>query len=762
MEAARCLIHAKNVPLELWGEAIACAVYTLNRVSTKTAPNTPYQNWFGTKPDVSNLRIFGSTAYIHVPKAERRKLDSKSVTCHFVGYCATQKAYRFWDPITRKIRVSRDVIFNEQAFDTPRQDPTSDNDFAARRLLLGPLASAPKEAMPENVVDTTPSPPYNENNLPDSILLPESPIIDPVPPTPIVDYPPSVSPAPEANPPSPNIHLQDDVNTNAPNNHVRHSKYPLRIREPKRRWDESLLSAVESCEPKTYMDAMTSPDHLHWKQAIQEEHDSLLRNQTWTLKPLPPGGSLIKCRWVLTIKPGVRGTEPRYKARLVAKGYSQRYGIDYEETFAPVAKQDTLRLILSFVAVYDLEMRQLDIKTAFLYGELEEELYLEQPEGFVTAGQENLVCHLHKCLYGLKQASRVWNRHFDAFLRKFGLIPSESDPCLYHRHHKEEFTMVIIWVDDGLVCSNSSKAISDIINYLADHFEMRSSEANHFVGLSIFRNRKEKTLYLSQPEYTEKILQRFHMDGCHPVSLPATPGAFLNKEENLKKTIQVPFKEAIGSLMYLMLSSRPDIAFALNQASQFCENPQAAHWAAVKKIFSYLQGTKNYGLRYGPSLVAPVGYSDSDYAGDINTRQSTSGFIFLLNEGPIAWSSRRQNCVALSTTEAEYVAACEAAKESVWLRRLLLEIIPDWKQPLPLLCDNISSIELTRSPKFHQRTKHIDVRFHFIRAQQEAKEIDVKYTPTTEQLADPFTKPLPNPRFSILRKAIGVVPVPDL
>ncbi len=256
-------------------------------------------------------------------------------------------------------------------------------------------------------------------------------------------------------------------------------------------------------------------------------------------------------------------------------------------------------------------------------------------------------------------------------------------------------------MDDGLVCSNSSKAISDIKNYLADHFEITSSEANHFVGLSIFRNQKEKTLYLSQPEYTEKILQHFLTDGCHPVSLPATPGVFLNKEENLKKTIQVPLKEAIGSLMYLMLSSRPDIAFALNQASQFCENPQTAHWATVKKISSYLQGTTNYGLRYGLSLVAPVGYSDSDYAGDINTRQSTSGFIFLQLNSPGAPNSTSGPSISTSVSI-------------------------------------------------------------FIRAQQQTKETDVKYTPTTEQLADPFTKPLLNPRFSILRKAIGVVPVPDL
>jgi hypothetical protein len=252
------------------------------------------------------------------------------------------------------------------------------------------------------------------------------------------------------------------------------------------------------------------------------------------------------------------------------------------------------------------------------------------------------------------------------------------------------------------------------------------------------------------------------MDGCNPVDLPATPGSFLSKYSNPEKAIKVPFKEATGSLMYLMLSTRPDIAFAVNKISQFCENPQQAHWNAVRRIFSYLQGTRNYGLRYGPSITIPTGYSDSDYAGDSDTRKSTSGFVFTLNGGTVAWSSRRQQCVSTSTTEAEYVAASEAAKESVWLRRLLMEIVPEWKQPLLLMCDNISSIELTRSPKFHQRTKHIDVRFHFVREQQEAKEIDVKYIRTADQLADPFTKPLPNPRFSVLREAIGVVPVPSI
>ena len=363
----------------------------------------------------------------------------------------------------------------------------------------------------------------------------------------------------------------------------------------------------EPYEPKSFMDALSSPDASLWRQAAQEEYDSLISKKTWTLTQLPPNRSAIKSRWVFKVKPGIRGAAPRYKARLVAKGYSQRYGVDYEETFAPVAKQDTLRMVLSFVAAQDLEIRQLDIKTAFLYGELSEEIYLEQPEGYIVTGKENMVCRLHKCLYGLKQASRVWNHHFDTFLRRFGLVPSKSDLCLYLGRQEEEFTMVIIWVDDGLVCSSSNDAISRIINYLNDYFEMRSSSADHFVGLSITRDRKEKTLHVSQPDYTRTILRRYHMDQCHPVRLPAIPGTFLSKREDTQDFLQAPFKEAVGSLMYLMLSSRPDIAFAVNQVSQFCANPLREHWSAVKRILSYLQGTSEYGIRFGPSITPLVG-----------------------------------------------------------------------------------------------------------------------------------------------------------
>lgn len=542
----------------------------------------------------------------------------------------------------------------------------------------------------------------------------------------------------------------------------RHSPYPLRVREPKRQWDESLQCAEEAFEPRDFNEAMSSADGHLWRKAAQEEYDSLIRNETWSLVPLPSNRKAIKSRWVFKVKPALRGSDARHKARLVAKGFSQRRGIDYDETFAPVAKQDTLRVILSFVATLDLELYQLDIKTAFLYGELSEEIYLEQPEGFVALGQEQLYCRLHKCLYGLKQASRVWNRHFDHFLKKFGLIPCQSDPCLYLKQRGEEFMMVVIWVDDGLICLNNLDSITEMVAYLSKNFEMRSSEANHFVGLTITRDRKEKKLYVSQPDYTRKILQRFHMNDCHPVSLPISPGTHLSRPTEELSNLRIPFKEAIGSLMYLMISTRPDIAFSVNQVSQFSENPQPDHWKAVKQILSYLNGTLEYGILFGPNLTSISGYTDSDYAGNIHTRRSTSGFIFMLNGGPVAWSSRRQKCVSLSTTEAEFVAACEAAKECTWLRRLLIEITRKLTLSIPLYCDNMSAIELIMDPKFHNKTKHIDVRYNFIRSQQQSKEIDVKYVPTSKQLADPFTKALSNPRFSEMRSAIGMSSVPAI
>lgn len=512
VEGGRSLLHAKHLPLELWGEATSCAVYALNRVTSSKSLVTPYQSWYGKKPNISHLRIFGSTAFIHVPKAERRKLDSKSLKCYFVGYSLTQKAYRFWDPVGRKIKISRDVIFDEtcNTFPVFSSNPELDN---PSETLPEPFTSILKpeqqpisavNVMPQIAEETQvqPEPSHESLNHPDPIESPSSHLE--ISSTRMADPTLSNSSAPQ-----PDSSIPMD-----PPPPMRASPYPLRIREPKRQWKsfQSIdTQQAEVSEPSSFSEAMESSDAHLWKAAIQEEYDSLMSNKTWYLTTLPPNRTSIKSRWVFKVKPGVNGSSPRYKARLVAKGFSQRPGIDFEETFSPVVKYDTLRVILSLVAALDLDMSQLDVKTAFLYGEISEEIYLQQPEGYALAGQENHVCRLQKCLYGLKQASRVWNRHFDSFIKKFGLQPSNADPCLYVRRSKNELVFVVIWVDDCLVISNNGDMVTEIIEYLSKIFEMRCTQANHFVGLSITRSRQDKTLYLSQPDYIKKILKRFHM-----------------------------------------------------------------------------------------------------------------------------------------------------------------------------------------------------------------------------------------------------------
>ena len=354
------------------------------------------------------------------------------------------------------------------------------------------------------------------------------------------------------------------------------------------------------------------------------------------------------------------------------------------------------------------------------------------------------------------------NQHFYVFLKTFGLHPITADPCLYLRRNEKEFILVIIWVDDGLVCSDNGDIIKEIVHYLSKHFDMRCAPAHHFVGLSIHRNRQERTLYVSQPDYIKRTLLRFQMGNCNPKGLPADPGCRLEKSQDSVESCpeKMPYREAIGSLMYLMLASRPDIAFAVNQVSQFCEKPNQNHWTAVRRIFAYLQGTSEYGIRFGPVSNGLIGYTDADYAGDLETRRSTTGYLFLLHGGPVAWISRRQSCVSLSTTESEFVAACETTREGIWLQRLLKDLSQGPADPITIMCDNQSAIQLIKNPVFHQRTKHIDVRFHFIREHLEAGNIKVLYVPTNDQIADPFTKPLPNPRFSVIRTQMGIVAVP--
>lgn len=704
MESARSLLHAEAISLELWAEAVACAVYCLNRaLSTNNKICTPFEGWYKQKPTISHLRIFGIKAYVHIPEVERKKLDAKSKLCIFVGYSDTQKAYRFWCQETRKIVISRDAIFCEK----------EETVFPANPLF------------PEKISNELPSStsflPKRKNNV-----FPPSDISKDVP-----------SPGDRRNPAR-----------------VRHQAVP-------RSSLHALSAETSTTEPLSYDDAISSPDYLLWKQAMEEEMAALNRNHTWTLTTLPRGCSPVDCRWIYKLKHRVDGSIERYKARLVAKGFSQRPGIDYDQTFSPVVKYDSLRTILSVTAAEDLELYQLDVTTAFLHGVLKEEVYLRQPEGHVIPGQETQVYRLHKSLYGLKQASRNWNEKFDEFLTKFGLVPSQADSCVYFLRKDGEITIVSIWVDDGLVASSSKKIVLEIIEYLQLQFEIVSRPADLFVGLLINRNRDKKYLHLSQPTYISKILSKFCMQDCHSKATPADPFNRLTKESSTADSDSsklFPFQEAVGSLLYCMITTRPDISYAVGQVAQFTTNPGKSHCEAVKRILSYLKGTSTYGLRFQKTQSNGIlfAFTDADYAGDLDSRRSTTGYVLTLNAGPVAWGSIKQKSVALSTTEAEYIAACHTAKEIVWLRNLLHEIGFEQVDSTTLFCDNQSAVRLVFNPEFHKRTKHIDVQHHFIREKQNDGSLHMQYLPTEEQLADLFTKPLPGPRFEKLRRQIGI------
>ncbi|KZR97335.1 Uncharacterized protein APZ42_007857, partial [Daphnia magna] len=273
--------------------------------------------------------------------------------------------------------------------------------------------------------------------------------------------------------------------------------------------------------PDSYAAAIKCPEATQWKAAIKEEYQSLMENETWSLVECPRGRSPIKSRWTFDIKPGMNGEQRRFKARFVAKGFSQRPGYDFNETYASVVTHDTLRMLTSIIAAEDLEAVQMDIKTAFLYGQLAEEIYMVQPEGFVAPGQENKVCRLHKCLYGLKQASRVWGEHFTDFIKQQGLNQSVADPCLFTRTNGAEKTFLVIWVDDGIVTSTDKQVIDKFLVALGGTFKIRAYPLERFVGITINRDRKRRTIHLGQPDYIEHLVNKFQMTSCFPKSVPA-------------------------------------------------------------------------------------------------------------------------------------------------------------------------------------------------------------------------------------------------
>ncbi|GJT52998.1 retrovirus-related pol polyprotein from transposon TNT 1-94 [Tanacetum coccineum] len=453
------------------------------------------------------------------------------------------------------------------------------------------------------------------------------------------------------------------------------------------------------------------PDASFWKEAMQEEIEALHKNKTWELVPLPGGRKPIGNKWVYKIKRNGDDQVERYRARLVVKGYAQKEGIDFNEIFSPVVRMTTVRVVLAMCATYDLHLEQLDVKTAFLHGNLEEEIYMLQPEGFEQKGKENLVCRLNKSLYGLKQAPRCWYKRFDSFIIGLGYNRLHADPCAYFkRFGNNDFVILLLYVDDMLVAGPNKDRISKLKAQLAREFEMKDlGPANKILGMQIHRDRVSRKIWLSQKSYVKKILQRFNMQDCKPISTPFPTNIKLSSkmspssEKERMEMSRVPYASAVGSLMFAMICTRPDIAHAVGVVSRYMAEPGKKHWEAVKRILRYIKGTSDVALCYGESGLTVKGYVDLDYVGDLDRSKSTTGYVFTLSGGIVSWVSKLQSVVAMSTTEAEYVAAAQASKEASMLKMLFGGTSSRTRENYSSMTTR-SALYLARNPAVHSKT----------------------------------------------------------
>lgn len=749
VESARSMIFAKNVPTELWSEAINTAAYTLNRiVSKKGDETTAYEKWFDRKPTVAHIRSFGSTAYMQVPKQLRKKLDPKSRKLILVGYENNSPNYRLWDADRRKIEISSDVNFDEKGSQETDESSCSKQRIFDFILKFCEDVDAPTREELEDSGDESDQENGRQNeNIERQEMLDQEVI---------VEREEIVENIRQGR----NASVSDESIGEASEN-----RYSLRDRAKigKPNWFSWAANVVELETPEDFSQAMCSPQVSKWREAMKEEMVSLEENKTWTLVSLPKNKHAIDCKWVYRIKTDAKGNVTRYKARLVAKGYAQKEGIDYKETFAPVVRYDSIRLLLGNAAHEDMEIAQFDVKAAFLYGELDEEIYMTQPTGFEDKKRPDAVCKLEKSLYGLKQAPRCWNFKFLQFLKIFDFQQTNGDKCVFVGEVLNSRVFLALYVDDGLIISKSQAAIDTIVNRLKQHFQVTLDDATEFIGIEIKRNRERKTITLKQSGYIRNVLKRFNMTEANTSSIPADPSVRLSKEqcpklkEEIEECSRIPFREAVGSLLFVATVTRPDILYAVNQASQFLTNWGQEHWTALKKIMRYLKKTVEYGITFSKSNgnCKVIGYTDADYAGNVDTRKSTSGYIFLYNKSPITWSSQQQRVVALSTTEAEYIALALGTQEALWLRSVLSDL-NDTDEAIEINVDNQSAIKIANNPEYHKRTKHIDVRYHFVRDVCSDGVIRIKYIETKLQLADILTKPLAKQPFEDLRSKLNI------
>uniref|UniRef100_A0A2N9I881 Integrase catalytic domain-containing protein n=1 Tax=Fagus sylvatica TaxID=28930 RepID=A0A2N9I881_FAGSY len=719
LNVARSLCFQSNLPIQFWGNCIQTAVYLINRLPCPILSNkSPYEALLHKLPTYSHLKVFGCLCYASTLTAHRTKFDPRAIPCVFLGYPPDVKGYKLLNLATH--HKTPLCLFN--SFEEP---PSSSLPIPSSPIPVIPSSSSTASDSCSSTASDFCSSPTTPIHISESSPIPLRRSTRPSKtPSYLQDYHCQMALTDTAFPATSSSNAGPSMPSSSGKPHALSSSLSYSHLSPSHK--SFALALTTMSEPTSFAQASQIP---HWREAMLSEFTALEANHTWVVTALPPGKQPIGCKWVYKVKLKADGTLERYKARLVAKGYTQQEGLDYSETFSPVAKFTTVRTLLAAASVHGWSLTQLDVNNAFLHGELHEEVYMVMPPGFASKGEPNQVCKLTKSLYGLKQASRQWFAKFSSTILQHGFIQSKSDYSLFTRSHGSSFLALLVYVDDILIASNDMESVTKLKKSLDAEFKLKDlGNLKYFLGLEVARS--SKGISLCQRKYALEILSDSGMLGSKPVQTPMEQNLKLSETDGTLLDDPSVYRRLVGRLLYLTVT-RPDLSYSVQKLSQYMAKPTTSHLTAAHRVLRYVKGSPGQGLFFSASSNLHLkSFSDSDWAGCPDTRRSITGYCVFLGDSLISWKSKKQHTVSRSSAEAEYRAMAAACLQA--------------------------AIHIAANPVYHERTKHIELDCHLIREKIQEGLVRTLHVISQNQLADLMTKPLGSHQFHSLVTKMGV------